>query len=471
MPRPSDLPFGSEFSPSQIELPRLLDLVMQHNGNWRALEAAILAKYFSSHAGGDQTGTDDRADSNEAGSRNRAKLANNCKLGLQAYGIIDKAGTVTQFGQYLYDLRADEQQLYAALAKHILLQLNGLNLVQCIQDMQVSGETPDLVKLRAWLEDRGIHFPSGGKHPSMMRLWLQKAGVFAEGWRVDEGRLQAILGTSTEELEALAGLTREQKAFLRALVNMDGDGPHAWNKVTPLAAATYGVKFNEKNVPKQVLQPLEKAGFIKTTATTGGRGARAFDVGITDKLIADVLTPLLNQLDQQVHSELRPLLRKPLADILTEIGDESRHIAGLALEALAFKLMRLLDMTYVATRLRGAATGGAEVDLVFESARLVFSRWQVQCKNTNRVSLDDVAKEVGLTHFLKSAVVVMVTTGTIGPEARRYANKIMTDSNLSIVMVDGSDLGRITADNAAIVEVFNREAQFAMRLKALESLE
>jgi hypothetical protein len=30
-----------------------------------------------------------------------------------------------------------------------------------------------------------------------------------------------------------------------------------------------------------------------------------------------------------------------------------------ALEALAFKLMRLLDMTYVATRLRAQATGGA----------------------------------------------------------------------------------------------------------------
>ena len=27
--------------------------------------------------------------------------------------------------------------------------------------------------------------------------------------------------------------------------------------------------------------------------------------------------------------------------------------------------MRLLDMTYVATRLRGMATGGAEVDLIF----------------------------------------------------------------------------------------------------------
>ena len=141
------------------------------------------------------------------------------------------------------------------------------------------------------------------------------------------------------------------------------------------------------------------------------------------------------------------------------------------MEALAFKLMRLLDMTYVATRLRGAATGGAEVDLVFESARLVFSRWQVQCKNTDRVSLDDVAKEVGLTHFLKSTVVVMVTTGTVGPEARRYSNKIMTDSNLSIVMVDGSDLNKIIADNSAILDVFNREAHFAMRLKALEIIE
>ena len=263
MPRPSDLPFGSEFSPSQIELPRLLDLVMQHNGNWRALEVAILAEYFSAHAGG-----------NQAGTSNRAKLANNCKLGLQAYGIIDKAGTVTAFGQQLFDTRTDDQQLYATLAKHILLNLNGLNLVQCIQDMQVAGETPDLVKLREWLEDRGIHFPSGGKHPSMMRLWLQKAGVFVEGWRVDEGRLQVILGTSTEELEALAGLTREQKAFLRALVNMGADGPQPWNKVTPLAAATYGVRFNEKNVPKQVLQPLERLALSRPRPRPAGAAQR-----------------------------------------------------------------------------------------------------------------------------------------------------------------------------------------------------
>ena len=42
--------------------------------------------------------------------------------------------------------------------------------------------------------------------------------------------------------------------------------------------------------------------------------------------------------------------------------------------------------------LRGAATGGVVVDIVSESTRLVFSRWQIQCKNTTRLSLDDIAK-------------------------------------------------------------------------------
>ena len=161
-------------------------------------------------------------------------------------------------------------------------------------------------------------------------------------------------------------------------------------------------------------------------------------------------------------------MRKHLKEIREELDSENRHIRGLALEALAFKLMRLIDLSYVATRLRGSATGGAEVDLIFESARLVFSRWQVQCKNTARVSLDDVAKEVGLTHLLKSNAIVMVSTGEIGGEARRYSNRVMADSNLCIVMLDKSDLAPIESSPAAIVDVFNREARHAMDLKRLD---
>ncbi len=41
-PDRANLPFGSEFSPSQIDLPRLLELVEAHEGDEKAIEAAIL---------------------------------------------------------------------------------------------------------------------------------------------------------------------------------------------------------------------------------------------------------------------------------------------------------------------------------------------------------------------------------------------------------------------------------------------
>jgi site-specific DNA-methyltransferase (cytosine-N4-specific) len=91
-----------------------------------------------------------------------------------------------------------------------------------------------------------------------------------------------------------------------------------------------------------------------------------------------------------------------------------------------------------------------------------------ESKNTANVALDDVAKEVGLTHMLKSNVIVVVGTGGIGPAARRYANNVMTTSNLCIVLLDGRDVTSIEENPSAIVDVFNREAAHAMKLKALE---
>jgi len=43
MPR-SDLPFGSEFSPAQIDLPVLLELAYEHGADWKAFEDAVRAR-------------------------------------------------------------------------------------------------------------------------------------------------------------------------------------------------------------------------------------------------------------------------------------------------------------------------------------------------------------------------------------------------------------------------------------------
>src|SRR5690554_6204335 len=174
----SDLPFGSEFSPSQIDLCAVLDLADAHAGDWKAFEVAVMNRYFGR---------------NKTSDYNRRKLANNTKLGMIAYGIIDRDANLTDFGRELRGLCGNPEGLYEALARHILLNLNGAAFVQCIQDMHAAGEQVDLVKLRHWLEERGIHVPRGGKHPSIMRLWLEKAGVFAQGWRVDEAKLREVM--------------------------------------------------------------------------------------------------------------------------------------------------------------------------------------------------------------------------------------------------------------------------------------
>jgi len=452
--RRSDLPFGSEFSPSQIDLPHVLELAAQHGGNWKTFEAAIRASYFEGHLTSDY---------------NKGKLANNTKLGMIAYELIDRDARLTDFGRSLYELRDDEERLYSELARHILLNLNGMILIQCVEDIQASGEAVTLIKLRKWLEERGIYFPRGGKHPSIMRLWLEKAGIFSGGWDINENRLAEVTGISANEVEILSRFTPQQKAYLKTLANMTEPGVYSSSDIEKLAEATYGVKFDEKNLPKQVLYPLEESGYITLERGTkqAGRGAKPFIVRPTKKLISEVIGPILSQLEQQVKSNLRPFLRKKLSDIKRELRARDKYSRGLALEALAIRLMRLIDLNYVATRLKGSQTGGAEVDVIFESSRLVFSRWQVQCKNTRTVTLDDIAKEVGITHFLKTNVIVIITSGRVGTEARRYANKIMAESNLCVIITDRDDLTSIIKNPPTIISVFNREANHAMKLKAL----
>jgi hypothetical protein len=161
--------------------------------------------------------------------------------GCLAYGIIDTTAHFTDFGRDLYALRADEKALYDRLAKHILIHLRGMALIQCIRDMTAAGEEVNLTSLREQLGERGVNHPAGGKHPSIMRLWLAKAGVFVGSrWQIDDIRLQEVLGADPDMYRQLAGFTAEQRAFLRALANSGVTDPQPANEITKLAAATYG---------------------------------------------------------------------------------------------------------------------------------------------------------------------------------------------------------------------------------------
>lgn len=449
-----ELPFGSEFSPNQIDLPELLLICKDNEGNRESLEDIIKNRFFAHHGNGNE--------------KNKKTLAMNCRLGLKSYGIIDDNCCFTDFGKFLYSLKDNDEELYKSLARHILLNLNGMGFVQCMKDMNAALEKITLQTMRPELEIRGITYPSGGKHPSIMRLWLAKAGVFSEkGYLVNEKKLSEILN-SDEDMSKLRKLTKEQRYFLLSLLNTGKRDFQSAAQITRLASITYEVTYPEKSLPKTVLHDIEAVVYIEIQKSTSGRGAKSHLCRPTESAVKELIEPLVKQLEAQTDPRLIEMLTKSIPDILHDINSKNTYTKGIALEALAFKLLRILGLDYLATRVRADATGGNEVDLLFHSDRLIYSRWQIQCKNTSQISIDYVAREVGLAQVLYSNVIVFITTGTVSPKAKRYANHIMKISNLHIVFVDKDDIALIAEDPVAIVDVFDREAKNAKQIKKMD---
>lgn len=186
----------------------------------------------------------------------------------------------------------------------------------------------------------------------------------------------------------------------------------------------------------------------------------------TDKFKEEVVSPLLEGHQDRLGKRLREYLRTPMPKIVEDLSDARKHVKGKALELLAVGLIFTLDLQFVDWRKRGTATGGAEVDVLAESARLIFSRWQIQCKN-GKATLEDVAKEVGLAYHLNSNVVLVLTTKLFSADTRDFADSIMRKSNLQIVLLDERDLHAIKQTPLNVFNVLLKESNHAMRIKQL----
>ena len=101
----------------------------------------------------------------------------------------------------------------------------------------------------------------------------------------------------------------------------------------------------------------------------------------------------------------------------------------------------------------------------------MFSRWTFQCKryskeSSTKVSLSEVAKEVGIALFVKAHVVVMVTTTSFTADARKYADVISEATPLQFIFIDGEALDAyLGAGKAALLEYARNNAGAVMESK------
>ncbi len=453
----SGIPFGAQFSPNQIDLPILLQIIHDGAGDRDKITEIIRDRFFASHS-----------------PVQRWKLADNTVLSLRAYGLLaEDAAIPTMLAKDLLAIADKPDALYEQFARHILLNLKGIPVVETLEIMRAAGEEITLHTWRKRLEQRGLHVPRGAVHLSSMRLWLAQAGIFDASVRggprlyeVNQIRLREILGIGMDVIDSLTHLNAGQRAFLRALAHIPESGPFVANKVADMASALYAVEYNHKELPKAILFPLRDLGYIQLEKSTKGRGAKPYLVLQTPRFHREISEPILDSVAEKVNLAPRELFERSLSQILADLRSSDKQAKGQALELLALYLTRLIDLDFKGWRTRSADTGGAEVDVIVEGTRLIFSRWQIQAKNTETVRLGDIAKEVGLSlTFLYSNVVMIITTGDFTREAYNYASHVMKTCNLNVILLNGSDLAYISRDPTAIVPVLNSKAEQAMKVK------
>ena len=442
---PARLPYAKQLSPNQIDLRVLLELLRDAGGDRVAFQTAVGKRFFP-----------------KRDAKNQFTSAMNTFLSMRAHGLVVGNDPYTQTDLAIELLQEPtDQALEAAFAKHLLLALNGLQFVEVIESLEARGHTVKVARLVDELIALGID-PGGpsGEHVNPMKLWLERVGVL-NGWTIDSTVLKQLTGASITEISELVSMPTAQQAFLRALATVTDPPPHDAADVRRLAEAqSPEIRFDTKTFARDVLEALDRDGWISFSKATVGRGAKSHRVTPT-KLFQDVVSePLLQTVVEQAHLQDPASLRRPLADLLALVEDLSltNHERGLALEGVCIQVARLAGARFLSWRLRGDETAGAEVDVVAETVRPPYLLIQLQSKASAISGREIIDREVGVAVTLKSNVLLFVTAKTVGAAARKAAATHMQESGLSILFLDGADLKKANA-GAGIGDALTREWQ------------
>jgi site-specific DNA-methyltransferase (cytosine-N4-specific) len=450
------VPYSQQFTPEQTPLKRLIPVLRQNVGNAGKLKKAIAAAFFK-----DKTAPE--------------KLARNTLISLKTYGIIGPDGAFTPFGKEFVATQGDLPAAHALLAKRLLVDMNGVAIVETLREMAAAGLKIELKSLPDELQQRGIEASSNSSDLSGVLGWLREGQVLLNKYDVNHSQYSALTGAPSETLQALTNLNSEQIAFLRAMVALNVTDWTPYNTVCKHAESLYPgeVRYNWKDIVKVVLQPLQDAGIIeirkkakKDQDTPEGRGGKPTDVKPTGKFDKEIAVPLLSALYESAgYSEIRAIRSKALADIVAETESTDTNKSGKALEFLAIRLCQMLDLDFMGWRETDEElAGGGEVDALLHSARLTYSRWQVQCK-VGKVTLEAVSKEVGMKDVTLANVILVVGTKKATDSALTFRQKIVSSSNLNIIIIDGPLLQGVIKDPPQLIDVLRRQAENALKMK------
>lgn len=446
----SDIPVGTQFSPSLISLPEFIGALIANSGDKGALEQAVWQPSVRTKP------------------RASAPTRRNSSLPIEAavqYGLLDTDYNATALAQKLASL--DGSDLYTEFARHILLNCGGLRVLDAIAQMQADNLEVTGDSLARFLTEQGFIVTEHNTAINSLRMWLAKAGLFPERgsrsqiWSVNKSRREEIVPLDDDQIAILAGLDISVRAFVRALCRLRPEGWVRASDIRDAAESTEHVRIDRSSLPNAVLRPLKAARLIDFT-TQGTSSGKSSTLRLTDRFKAEILEPFVTRTVLHLDGAIAEYYRERPKDIFKELDSADSFVKGKALEAFAIMIMRQLGLRFVAWRMRARESGQAEVDVLLSGIiGAVQTRWQVQCKNTPRSNVDirDVASEIGLTVITQATHLLILTRSAFTADARSYAQRVMQRVPLSIFLLDKGDFVQIRSEPSRLLGLLRRQSE------------
>jgi hypothetical protein len=404
------------------------------------------------------------------------KRAKNVIITLQFVGVLDKdANVLTEFGESIASAPSPVEGA-CRFCKRVLEKMNGLRLVEAIQGLNKRNVPVSKASLKTELVRLGITGLSTATTDHLtLANWLVACGVLSrtgKTYAINDASLKSLVGITSEEASALDELDPPQRLFalvLRRIVVTESEQWIPAKRIITECLRDYPQLFDEDQMRKKVIEPLQHGGWISTTGLSAGQGAKSGQVRAEKRLKDIPLEYIIPNFDGVVPSDLRARIDTPLSRINNLLESEAKHDRGLGLELLALRIILDLSLTPSGFRKRAKSTGYAELDVIAEGKNLLFSRWTFQCKcvqRTSNVDAEDVAREVGIAIHAKAHVVVMVSTGGFTSAARDFAREITSSTHLQFLFLDGSIVREYLAGGVAkLIEHVLQNAANVMRQK------
>ncbi|MEQ1515689.1 MAG: restriction endonuclease [Usitatibacteraceae bacterium] len=347
------------------------------------------------------------------------------------------------------------------MVRHVVDTRNGMTIIDAVRSIITRGETVSKDTLKRELEGIGVEGLSNATtdHTTLLN-WMIEAGLFERQGRSNpmpnDVAMKDALGISGAERSNFAELPLGQQIFLQVLRRVaEGNGGAAMpaKQVIDECLRDHRARFDEDQIRAKVIKPLGDAGWLDiAVSTTSGRGGKSGTITPSSKLMGIPIEAVMPDFDQVIPADLRAKIDLPPSEVKRLLESSETYDRGLGLELLALKMIIDIGLEPRAFRLRSRDTAYAEVDLTAEGKNLLFSRWNFQCKCIrNRVSLGDVAKEVGLAIYSKAHVVAVVTTSDFSSEALAYAREITNATHLQFLLVNGAVVQRYLEKGAVVL--------------------